>query len=149
MNNSFLEELRRRRGEMRDSLNAVELALSAPAAADRLRWTQRVHAALAELSGDLRHHVSMTESPAGLYSEVLEAAPRLADAVARLTAEHAEMRHQIDTLAVRVDKAESLEDVTVVRDLGMALLGTFMRHRQHGSDLVYEAYEFDIGSGET
>lgn len=149
MNNSFLEELRRRRGEMRGSLNTVELALSAPAAADRRAWTQRVHAALAELSGDLRHHVSLTESPAGLYSEVLEAAPRLAEAVARLTVEHGEMREDLDALLVRVDKAETLEDVTVVRDLGMALLGRFVRHRQHGSDLVYEAYEFDVGSGES
>lgn len=149
MNNSFLEELRRRRSAMRDSLDAVELALSAPAAADRRRWTQRVHAALAELSGDLRHHVSLTEGPAGLYSEVLEASPRLAESVRRLTEEHFRMRDQLDSLLVRVDQAESLEDITVVRDLGMALLGTFIRHRQHGSDLVYEAYEFDIGSGES
>jgi hypothetical protein len=30
----------------------------------------------------------------------------------------------------------------------MALLGLLVRHRQRGSDLVYEAYELDIG-GET
>lgn len=148
MTTPFLEELRRRRGEMRDSLGAVELSLSAPAAADRSRWTQRVHAALAELSGDLRHHVSLTEGPDGLYGEVLAAAPRLAGSIERLTEEHGQMREQIDALLTRVDNAESLEDVTVVRDLGMDLLGTFLRHRQHGSDLVYEAYQFDIGSGE-
>ncbi len=133
---------------MRGSLSALELALSAPAAADRTRWTQRVHAALAELSADLRRHVSMTEGPDGLYGEVLDVSPRLGKAVSRLAEEHAQMREEIDLLAVRADKAQSLEDATVVRDLGMALLGTFMRHRQHGSDLVYEAYAFDLGSGE-
>lgn len=149
MDNSFLHELRRRRGEMRESISAVELALSAPAAADRARWTQRVYVALAELSADLRQHVNMTEGPEGLYQEVLDASPRLADAVARLTAEHGAIREKLDDLAVRADKAESVEDVTVIRDLGMELLAALMRHRQHGADLVFEAYEFDIGSGES
>jgi hypothetical protein len=35
-----------------------------------------------------------------------------------------------------------------VRGLGTALLGRLLRHRQRGSDLVYEAYQIDIG-GET
>jgi hypothetical protein len=38
--------------------------------------------------------------------------------------------------------------VDAVRDLGMALLASLVRHRQRGSDLVYEAYAVDIG-GET
>jgi hypothetical protein len=38
--------------------------------------------------------------------------------------------------------------VDSVRDLGTALLGRLVRHRQRGSDLVFEAYEVDIG-GET
>ena len=35
-----------------------------------------------------------------------------------------------------------------VRALGTSLLGLLAGHRQRGSDLVYEAYEFDVG-GET
>jgi hypothetical protein len=34
-----------------------------------------------------------------------------------------------------------------IRDLGTALLGRFVRHRQRGSDLIYEA-DAEIG-GET
>ena len=41
-----------------------------------------------------------------------------------------------------------IEEVDRVRGLGTALLGRLVRHRQRGSDLVFEAYEFDIG-GET
>jgi len=41
-----------------------------------------------------------------------------------------------------------VQDVDSVRDLGTALLGRLVRHRQRGSDLVFEAYEVDIG-GET
>lgn len=142
---SFLEELRRRRGEMRQSIGALELELSAPAAADRARWAERVHAALTDLATDLRHHITITEGPDGLYQEVLAAAPRLAELVSRLTAEHGTISEQIDALVGRVDSAANLEDVTVVRDLGTDLLAALVRHRQHGADLVYEAYEFDIG----
>ena len=48
----------------------------------------------------------------------------------------------------RARTSESKEDVDGVRRLGTALLGLLVRHRQRGSDLVYEAYELDIG-GET
>jgi hypothetical protein len=39
-------------------------------------------------------------------------------------------------------------DVDTVRDRGTALLGRLVRHRQRGSELVYEAYTVDI-EGET
>jgi hypothetical protein len=146
---SFLEELRRRRGEMRESIGELELALSAPAAADRAQWVKSVHAALVDLSGDLQQHVDITEGPEGLYGEVLSAAPRLADAVSRLTEDHGVIRERLDGLLARVDSAANLEDVTVVRDLGTELLANLVRHRQHGADLVFEAYEFDVGGGET
>jgi hypothetical protein len=144
-NHTFLEELRRRRGELRESLDAVELSLSAPAAVDRAGWVRRVHEALGGLGEDLQHHIEITEGDEGLYSELLAASPRLSEAVSRLAAEHTAIRKQLDDLLARVDGADDLEDVTVVRDLGTDLLGALIRHRQRGADLVYEAYEFDIG----
>lgn len=145
VNASFLEELRKRRGEMRDSISALELALAAPAAQDQARWTERVQTALVELSGDLRQHVEITEGVDGLYQEVRAEAPRLADRITRLTTEHEKLRGQIDSLIAQVDSTHDLEHVTIVRDLGTELLMTLVRHRQRGADLVYEAYEFDIG----
>ena len=41
-----------------------------------------------------------------------------------------------------------IEDVDRVRELGPALLGRLVRHRQRGSDLMFDAYDYDIG-GET
>jgi hypothetical protein len=35
--------------------------------------------------------------------------------------------------------------VAKLRALGTELVATLARHRQRGADLVYEAYEFDIG----
>jgi len=145
---AFLEELRRHRAELRESLSTLEDALAAPATADRARWAQRVHVALVELSGDLREHIDITEGPNGLYRDLLKTSPRLSDAVASLTREHVLIRGHVDHLLARVTTPDVIKDVDKVRGLGTALLGRLVRHRQRGSDLVFEAYEFDIG-GET
>jgi hypothetical protein len=143
-----LETLRRRRAELRESMHAVEQALAAPAPGRLEAWAERVHVALVELSADVREHIDVTEGPDGLYRGVLTTAPRLSNAVADLTNEHAEIERLVDTLLARVNKPELEGGAAQVRDLGTALLERLIRHRQRGSDLVYEAYESDIG-GET
>jgi hypothetical protein len=145
---AFLEELRRHRAELRESMSTLEDALAAPATADQARWAQRVHVALVELAGDFREHIDITEGSNGLYRDLLKTSPRLSDAVANLTREHALICGQVDSLLARVTTPDVIEDVNRVRDLGTALLGRLVRHRQRGSDLVFEAYECDIG-GET
>lgn len=143
---AFLKDLRRRRADLRESMNALEHALAAPAVGGRERWSERVRAALVELSGDFRGHVEMTEGEQGLYQEVLSTAPRLTEAVHRLTHEHHDIKARLDEL-VELSAAGDA-DVDRLRGVGTELLGTLVRHRQRGSDLVYEAYEFDMG-GET
>ena len=144
----FLEELRRHRAELRESMSALEDALAAPATADLSRWTQRVEAALVEVAGDFRAHVEITEGPNGLYVELLATSPRLAGPVDDLTRDHVLIGGQIDDLLSRVADPDVTAAVDGVRRSATALLGRIVRHRQRGSDLVFEAYEFDIG-GET
>lgn len=141
------ETLRRRRAELRESMNALEQALAAPAPGRLGTWAQHIHGALVELSADFREHIDITEGPNGLYRGLLTTAPRLSNAVARLTREHAQIRVLVDDLLARVSAPE-VNDADRLRDLGTALLSRLARHRQRGSDLVYEAYESDIG-GET
>jgi hypothetical protein len=142
---TFLEELRRHRAELRESISALEDALAAPATSDHARWTHRVQAALVEVSGDFRDHVDLTEGPNGLYRELLKTSPRLAGAVDGLTRDHLDIGGQVDTLLTSVADPDVTADVDDVRDAGTAILGRLVRHRQRGSDLVFEAYEFDIG----
>jgi hypothetical protein len=144
---ALLEALRHKRADLRDSMSALEHALAAPAPGRPGAWAERVHVALVELSADFREHVDITESPSGLYQRLRMTAPRLSNAVARLTSEHTQIADLVDDLLGRVNGPDG-QDVDPVRDLGMALLGRLARHRQHGSDLVYEAYAVDIG-GET
>jgi hypothetical protein len=145
---ALLEELRRHRAELRESMSALEDALAAPATADLARWSGHVHAALVELSGDLREHIDLTEGPRGVYRDMLTTAPRLSGAVEGLTREHGLIGDQLEKLLGRVTKADVVADPDKVRGLGTVLLGRLVRHRQRGSDLLFEAYEFDIG-GET
>lgn len=142
-----LQAIRSRRAELRDSMSALELALAGPAARGLVRWTERVHVALVELSADFGEHIDLTEGPDGLYVDLLTTAPRLSGAVARLTGEHLEISDLVDDLLGRTSTLSN-EDVDPVRELGTTLLGLLVSHRQRGSDLVYEAYEFDVG-GET
>ena len=145
---ALLEELRRHRAELRESMSALEDALAAPVTADQARWAQRVNAALMEVSGDFRTHIEITEGHNGLYRDLLKTSPRLSGAVAELTHEHVLITGQVDNLLARVAAQDVIEDADRVRGRGTAILGRLVRHRQRGSDLVFEAYEFDIG-GET
>jgi hypothetical protein len=143
-----LAAVRRHRAELRDSMHALEQALAAPAPGRADAWAERVHVALVELSADLRAHVEITEGTDGLYRGVLATAPRLSNTVARLTREHTEIQDLLHVLLARAGTPQTGESVDRVRDLGTALLGRLVRHRQRGADLLYEAYESDIG-GET
>ncbi len=145
---AFVVALRRQRAELRESMSALELALASPAPENPARWSERVHVALVELSADFREHVAITEGLGGLYHELLQTAPRLSGAVTRLTRDHTGITRQLNDLLDHAGTPTAEEDVDNVRDLGTALLGALVRHRQRGSDVVYKAFHLDIG-GET
>lgn len=144
----FLDELRRRRLQLLESMRAVELALAAPAPGREARWAERVHVALVELAADFGEHIAVTEGPLGFYGELLSTAPRLAGRVARLTRAHAQIRQRVNEILSNAGAPDVAEHVDEVRERATALLAQLHRHRQQGSDLIYEAYEADIG-GET
>jgi hypothetical protein len=140
----FLDDVRRHRAELRESISALEHALAAPAPGNEERWVDRVHVALIELSADFRVHVDITEGPQGLYGELRSSAPRLSGTVDNLMREHEVITGLVDKLLTEM----GTDDVAGIREQANELLGTMLRHRQRGSDLVYEAYAVDIG-GET
>jgi hypothetical protein len=148
LDHALLEEIRRRRAELRDSMGALEMALAGPVGSDHARWSGRVHVALVELSADLRLHVDLTEGPGGLYNELREASPRLSAAVDALCGEHTQLRRDLDDLLLLLDGPYPSSDAAAIRHGGTTVLGAFARHRQRGADLVYEAFAVDVG-GET
>jgi hypothetical protein len=140
--------LRRHRAELLESLRVVEQAMAAPAVGDVAAWARRVSVALVELEADFREHVELTEGADGLYGSLLEAAPRLSNVVRTLTSDHARIRTAIGALVTTTEGPVATTDVARIRQAGTTLLGRLSRHRQRGADLVFEAYQTDIG-GET
>jgi hypothetical protein len=148
-----ITEVRRRRAELLESINALEQALAAPVPSGQIRWVQGVSDALLELSGDFHEHVEITEGPAGLYARVNRSSPRLSHQVLRLTQDHATLTGLVSELLTVVGQAAGtfargdsmLVALDEVRDRGTILIAALVRHRQRGSDLMYEGYSVDIG----
>jgi hypothetical protein len=143
-----LEAVRRRRADLRESLGAVEQALAAPAGGRAVVWGEQVHATLLALKEEFAEHVDVTEGPEGLHEAITTASPRLTHAVKQLTLDHGTIRDEIDALLTATEPPVTLEDVADVREEATRLLGHVVRHRQRGADLVYEAYETDLGAGD-
>ncbi len=143
-----LKAVRMHRSELRESMAALEQALAAPAPGRARAWAERVHVALVELSSDLRVHREVAEGPGGLHADIVGSAPRLAGPVVRLAADHVAITQAVEDLLDRLSVPLADDEVADVRERGVALLGRLVRHRQAGADLVFEAYEVDVGGGE-
>lgn len=144
----LLQEVRRRRAELRSSMGVLERALASPSkSGGGSGWSGRLRAALHVLYDDFGQHVAITEGPEGLYAELAQHSPRLEHAVLRLVEEHGEILRRLEELLAWVD-VEQGADAVAARRAGTELLGVLMRHRQRGADLIFEAFQLDIG-GET
>jgi len=146
--NAELDALRHLRAELRDSIWALEQALASPTPGRHVPWAEQVSAALTELSADFTEHVAETEGTNGTHYAVLATTPRLSNLVRHLVSDHVIIAGLIGDLRVRVRSPLAAGEVDAVRDLGTALLSRLARHRQHGADLIYQAYQVDLG-GET
>jgi cell division protein FtsB len=143
-----LEAVRRRRAELRESINALEQALASPAVGRPLIWGERVRAVLAEVADDVREHIEVTEGPNGLHQAILAGDLRLANAVNALSAEHESITAEVADLITDTEPPVTVEDVADVRERATRMLGHLIRHRQRGADLIFEAYDTDIGGGD-
>jgi hypothetical protein len=146
----ILENAGRRRMGLRLALQGLEKALARAAVGRQDAWRERVLARLVEVREAFQQHVSLTEGPEGLFDDVLERAPRLDTAVRRLRAEHEALRSALEAALGRAGLRDGEDGQAVVelREAALSLISAFSRHRQRGADLVYEAYEFDIGTAD-
>jgi hypothetical protein len=128
------------------ALVALEQANARPAAGRAPEWMEGVARALNDLLAEIDTHIELTEGANGLYEEIATIVPRLSHALDDLRAEHAEMKTRTHALAQKVETAAAEPaSVADTRDSVGQLLGFLVKHRQRGSDLVWEAYELDIG----
>lgn len=145
-----LIEARQRRQDLHAMIVALEVA-TARAAGQPQEWAERVHEALIELGAEFERHMATTEAPGGLFEAINSAAPRLANQVGELVREHQDIRAAIGAAmdAIRPQAHPfGRAEASGGRDAVLALLNRLLRHRQAGADLVYEAFETDIGVGD-
>jgi hypothetical protein len=143
-----LDEARRRRRTLHDTLVHLEEAISSPATGRIPAWTATVTKELTEVRDAFDQHVAATEKPDGLYAEILERAPRLEGNVRRLKDEHPTIAQSCEAMLSRLDTTEIGDPdwpLDQARDDLQRFIGTVIRHRQRGADLVWEAYNVDIG----
>ncbi len=125
------------------SLISVRRAVSTPIASDA-RWRQRLQRELVQLARAADDHVAETEASCGLLAEIVGQAPRLWRETESLRSEHVILVEECARLLDRVVSSDS--PLSLRRQVNL-LLGRFERHRYRGADLVYEAYDVDIGGG--
>ena len=140
-----LEAAARVRRELREALIAFEGALASPVG-DREPWRADVADALDALQRAFEDHVIETEGPAGLYAEMEEVAPHVHAKARRLREEHPPITAAlVDAESHLAGTLVGEAEVEAVRDELQRVMGRIVRHRQHGADLVWEAYSVDIG----
>jgi hypothetical protein len=148
---SILDAALRRRAELYDSTKALVRALESASPGREATWLHRVHECLLSLRDDFAEHVATTESPEGIHAEMLHVQPRLANRVRRLCDDHAVLSDRIDAVVALSSRGVAEGDrsaVMEVRDGATEIVALITRHRQRSADLVYEAYNTDIGIGE-
>lgn len=148
---SALGEARQRRRTLHDSIVQLEMAISSPAAGRVEAWSGQVTKDMVGVRDAFDQHVIVTEKPGGLYEEIMERAPRLAGTVKRLQDEHPAIEALIAKLLGPLEAGEVNSDswpLDKARDDLQRLIGAVVRHRQKGADLVWEAYNVDIGGTE-
>lgn len=125
-------------------IHALTRALAAPPTDPS--WRERMSLWLGPVRRGFAEHVRATEGPEGLYAELIAHAPRLARGVHRLSGEHVAIGAELAALEHTAELPGASAD-ELRRRVGH-LLRELVRHRQHGADLLWQAYQTDIG-GET
>jgi hypothetical protein len=148
---SNLRAVQRTRADLHQALVDVEEAISGPAVGREEQWTADVLKQLNALRTTIDEHIDASERVGGLYDEITARAPRLAAHIGRLQAEHPTMRDGATELIAKLEGTPvgTGWPLDEARDEMQRLLGLIVRHRQHGADLVWEAYNVDIGGHES
>ena len=126
-------------------MGEVELALAAPTPRREAQWREELGVKLAALGQALEWHIAATEGEDGLLAEIVAAAPRLADRVERARRDHERLRSGIQQAADAIVAGAAVDEL---RDQVVVVLSEVVRHRQRGSDLVFDAYNVDIDAAD-
>ncbi len=146
-----IEGVRSRRAGLRTAISSLEIALAAPAPHRVDEWRRGVSDALTSLHDVWTRHIVETEAPGAFLDELVDEAPRLATPAARLRREHNEILGVINRSEKALEQVLLDDDhdryVDALRADLTEMLCALAHHRQRGADLIFAAYDVDIGGG--
>lgn len=141
-----LGPVRKGRAGLRAATLRVEAELAGPLHGREGEWAAGVASAVDALAEAFAAHVALTEDPDGLFEQIRADAPHLDPVLRRLQAEHQTIGEALDTQRrALADSGAAPGAAEEVRDALTTVLGRLVRHRQQGADLVWRAYEVDLG----
>ena len=135
------------RGRLRNA-SSVFWQISADVDAEPDRWLVAINVALDGLESAWEEHVTFTESPEGLFDELLGETLEVASEVDRLRRDH-------EVVAAHIIRARELlaapgagpDDTGIL----LALTGISKQvdqHRRRGADVLYRVYSVDLSAGD-
>jgi hypothetical protein len=139
-----LATVRAHRIRLREASQELEAALAAPLTGRLDGWVRQVMPAVQRIREAFAAHVSFTEGRGGLFDQIRTDAPRLVTALARLHREHGEITAGLAAAEEQLE-ARGEAGMARVREQLTAALTALSLHRQRGADLLYEAYQVDLG----
>lgn len=153
MSQSELEPTGRTAESHRSLLSAVHqvgAALASPAPGREQEWGKGVLAGLRELGEALRAHVAAVQAPDGLYEEVETAMPQAGNRVQYLRETNQSLQDRIELLEREVRRIAQGEGTAfmAVRANALQFIGEVRHQQSREVDLVFQAFQQDIGSGD-
>lgn len=125
---------------IKDTAKLVAPSAQADLVADQLG------SALEQLASTWAAHVAETEAPEGLLADLVTTAPRLCPAVEELRHDHGDLSERLQVLRLRVTE-EKTSTTSSTRWAIRDLLDQLIHHDQVGAELVWDAYNLDLGGG--
>jgi hypothetical protein len=143
-----IEAARVKRRDLSSALIDLEVAAQAPVGSGA--WRGTMHLTLIRLGAAFDAHAIVADGEGGIIEIVVEDVPRLAAAAERLKSEHREIQAGIGAVTSDVEaigSPTSTEEADAIRESVLEMFVALSRHRRHGSDFIWEAYDVDIGGG--
>ena len=147
-NAEILDQIRVRRDELYEFILGLERAVSAPSQGRVLEWARGAADRVEQLRAAFKKHVAITEDGGGLFDDVMDQAPRLAHAIAELRRDHELLRSLLDDAGRSTQDVHDVDGVERTRTRLLDLILKLLEHRHRGSELVYDAYDVDLGAGD-
>jgi hypothetical protein len=138
--------IERHRSRLKEAMSSVRSALDASITHGPEAWLADLALGLDSLRSALSHHIEIHEGADSFHGEILRSQPHLAARVTWLQRDHVTLSATLEAFRRRVGEAGvAAADHTGIRRKGDELLHGFVRHRRRGADLVWDAFEFDLG----